>query len=155
LRALREYRQTLRGFTLYLPPSIIPELHAAIQPNSSVPDVIPNVISTTSLAGLVTQLEALIRISGKQRRQRHRHRANKLLEGPSSSPSQLRSLSLDYPLSGSNFTTMRGRKGKRQEIVVKPARIPEEPHRKRQAWFLDVSSPTWADLQAIGKVSLY
>lgn len=152
LKALREARQLSRAFSLYLPSSLIPELRlqSDLAPGS-ISNAIPHISSTTSLPVLLTQLTAVIRLSGRRRRQHHRIRGMKSSQRTSNPPLHPRLLSLDDSVPRSHLTTTR--KGKQHENMIRPARLPEDPQVKPQAWFLDVSSPTWADLQAIGKVS--
>lgn len=53
------------------------------------------------------------------------------------------------PVQGSYFR--RGGKGKHRENR-NHLHYPETASKTPRAWFLDVSSPTWGDLKAIGKV---
>jgi len=122
---------------------------------------------TTSLPLLLSQLDLAIRKPVRHRRLRQRR--NFLAEqlGELSETDTLRNrvgnVGPSEPRSKSASPAVparKSRKGKHRavpetDVHLKPAKtatIPEEPQAKPEAWFLDVASPTWADLRAIGKV---
>jgi len=147
LKALRISRQIPREFCLYLPLSIREGVDLSSNTRSDRP-----AISTSSLPTILSQIEVAIRNTGRQHRHRHRRRGNRTFE-------EMNHQLLAYagPSTNNSLTTpvRRDRKGKAQaNNIFKPTTIVEEPHTKPQAWFLDVANPSWADLRAIGKVSL-
>jgi len=154
LKALRISRQIPREFCLYLPLSIREAQSASqtgVDLNSNTRSDRP-AISTSSLPTILSQIEVAIRNTGRQHRHRHRRRGNRTFE-------EMNHQLLAYagPSTNNSLTTSvrRDRKGKAQaNNIFKPTTIVEEPHTKPQAWFLDVANPSWADLRAIGKVSL-
>ncbi|TFK77137.1 hypothetical protein BDN72DRAFT_29453 [Pluteus cervinus] len=146
IKAREEARQIPREFTLYLPPLINPagqlEHHRVIRDASpfSVLDQLGTVLSKSA------------RLRRNQERQRvHKSRSKDLRvqillpEGSSHAedePAQSQS---------ENETLRAGRKGKHKASydILKPAPAPTV---KPKAWFLDVASPTWEDMRAIGKL---
>jgi magnesium transporter len=156
MKALEESRRIPRHFTLYLPtPHRSPQYGAAVDTEDR-PPTNQYLTSSTSLSLVLDQLDLAIKRAERNRRFRQRHR----------SPPRQSSI-LDFSCfppqtvhdnqSGSgpvHPSALRGRKGKQREspTTAKFPPIIEEPISKSQAWFLDVASPTWADLRAIGKV---
>ncbi len=155
LKALRISRQIPREFGLYLPPSIRDAqstTQTGVDLGSNTRSDRP-AISTSSLPTILSQIEVATRNTGRQHRHRHRRRGNRTFEEMNNPL-----LSFAGPSTNNSLTTSlvrRDRKGKLQaNNIFRPTTIVEEPHTKPQAWFLDVANPSWADLRAIGKVSL-
>ncbi|THH16825.1 hypothetical protein EW146_g3876 [Bondarzewia mesenterica] len=148
-RARKERRHVSREFCLYLPQS-----YTFLQPPSAAgsplrPDE-QRVLRTTSLPPILSQLDAVLKQSTKARRPRHRPRIQKTHTMPLSPaffPQQ------DYMLPSIDETTRipsepnwynARKKGKQRDLPNLP--------RPQQAWWLDVASPTWEDMRAIGKL---
>ena len=145
MKALEASRRIPQQFSLYLPPSIT---HKSAQNKSGVAalenDRLHPPTISTALPLVLNQLDLAIKQATKNSRLCQRHR------GP---PCTSHALDDNYP--GIKYLrARRGRKGKRPESPPRPKLLPiiEKPMAKPQAWFLDVASPTWADLRAIGKV---
>ena len=148
MKALEASRRIPRQFSLYLAVS-----HEYPQNRSgvAVPENDHPVIVSTSLPLVLNQLDLATRKAASNHRLRQRHR------NPSSTLdfSSFALQTADDNQSGSvRPPAPRGRKGKHRQSLVTLQSPPviEKPMSKPQAWFLDVASPTWADLRAIGKV---
>ncbi|KAF9040578.1 hypothetical protein BJ165DRAFT_1549223 [Panaeolus papilionaceus] len=164
MKALEQSRQIPRQFALYIPPSIAsPSKHHHTSRNTferlQTEAHDRRVTRSTSLPLILTQLDLAMKKMGRRRRVRQRNRVSTSqppARATSSSP--VKSLVFQGPSkSRSASLSRRGRKGKDKEQLPthrhpKPTTILEEPQPKAQAWFLDVSNPTWADLRAIGKL---
>lgn len=165
LRARERFRHIPREFVLYLPP-LPPTLGTSGKSRVENTNNIQRVSRTTSLPTILGQLETALRKSNKIRRP-HRSRPQSpepvapvhdyMLPQPLRAPSR--------PASLVDITALQApRKGKERERVTKPRSprtvtsverselIAEIDSRKPKAWWLDVSSPTWEDMRAIGKV---
>ncbi|TFK30406.1 hypothetical protein FA15DRAFT_662361 [Coprinopsis marcescibilis] len=160
LKALEESRQIPRLFTLYIPSTIeIPgqKLGTVLEGNDEFDR--KQGLSTTSLSLVLNQLDV---IAGKSRwrRPRGRARGSHLTDGsqPPSRRHQPPSRSLKVRShSYSPFTApKKSRKGKRKLVhgdCDPSRRIPIVTNDLMpKAWFLDVASPSWEDLRALGKV---
>ncbi|TRM60169.1 hypothetical protein BD626DRAFT_505699 [Schizophyllum amplum] len=154
IKAREEARQIPRAFSLYLPPSLA---EPPSRRRGEAPTPAPRITTTSSLNTILGQLDVALKRSGKARRAQARsrparqpaadpveeHQDYMMHEGPSRerSPS---------PAGPHMRRRHRSRnKGKR------PAFMPHLPPplvALPKAWFLDVASPTWRDLQAIGKL---
>ena len=144
LKALHKYRQVPREFALYLAPTA-PDTHNESGAGS-------NIQTTGPISRILSQLEIAIR----RPRHRHRHRGGRPSDAPANLFPPITSAVAEDTLLISYAAARRHRKGKQNEAFVpKPVRTPEGPSTTwHQAWFLDVANPTWADLQAIGRVSV-
>jgi len=156
LKALEQSRQIFRHFILYSPSTIqVPgrPLGAVLED-----DARRRVLSTTSISLILNQLELLTskprprRVRGRSRGPPallHGSTARVMTHSHQTRTDNLRrpTLSLDPP--------RKPRKGKRRELASEAAPKPAAVAKSRlmpKAWFLDVASPTWEDLRAIGKV---
>lgn len=154
LKALEESRQLARHFALYLPPTMaIPGRDLFMVPEGKD----DRILSTTSLSFLLRQLENITKRT-RNRRPRGRSRGPQNILEPSRSTGRhhLNADNLVRPLhSASSFDpSKKSKKGKsRQSPAVSSAPVASKPRLMPKAWFLDVASPTWADLKALGKVS--
>ncbi|KAK7064261.1 hypothetical protein R3P38DRAFT_2823375 [Favolaschia claudopus] len=136
MQAREESRQIPRQFALYLPPSLAPP-----------EEVDKRRLQTTSeLPLILSQLETALKQSTRARRQRERRIE---MDNPKPQPFALPD-NIKAPSRAASFTDLNAssqRKGKvREGQSAKP--VPIMP----KAWFLDVSSPTWDDMRAIGKL---
>jgi len=151
LKALHKYRQVPREFALYLAPTA-PDTHNESGTGSNTQTTGPNFGPSPSISRILSQLEIAIR----RPRHRHRHRGGRPSDAPANSFPPITSAAAEDTLLISYAAARRHRKGKQNEAFVpKLVRTPEGPSTTwHQAWFLDVANPTWADLQAIGRVSV-
>lgn len=168
MKALERSRQIPREFALYLPSSILPAVQQdpTIQSGSHRIDSSDRRITwTTSLPLILGHLDLATRKPVKPRRPRPRHKGIALEDSVAESSPDIAPYipriyrvgpSIKKSKSASPAGIRRAKKGKHRDGPVsnlKPKPIPEGPQAKREAWFLDVANPTWADLRAIGKVS--
>ena len=156
LRARQETRRTPRGFSLYVPPQLRPS-----RTSVSISDPVlqydeQGVLRTHLLPAVLNRIHHALRLSEKLRQpERHIHKANRTATIDSA---------VDVIISSPPMTQDRDRrvgKGKQRD----PSRPPRE-HVPRPipegavgsekvswpSWWLDVSSPTYADMKALGKV---
>ena len=164
-RARKRSRHIPREFVLYLPP-LPPTLGASGKSRTAINTQC--VSRTTSLPTILGQLETALRKSSKIHRS-HRSRPQSpepvalihdyILPQPLRVPSR--------PASFTDLTALQAPgKGKGKErisihglprtiISVERDELRAEiDNRKPKAWWLDVSSPTWEDMRAIGKVPI-
>ncbi|KAJ7783743.1 hypothetical protein DFH07DRAFT_935292 [Mycena maculata] len=145
MQAREESRQIPRQFALYLPPSL-------------TSTTAQRIIQTISLSSILGQLDTALKKSIKAKRQQERERSPRPdLDPPK--PQHLHFMLPDVikaPSRAASFTDLATlaegqRKGKQKE-----GQVPSATNRVRRimpkAWFLDVSSPTWEDMRAIGKL---
>ncbi|KAG1757622.1 hypothetical protein EDB19DRAFT_1901130 [Suillus lakei] len=161
LRVRQEIRRVDRGFTLYLPPNLNPEI-TVTRLSESLDRPQESVSQTTSLPVALNCLEAALKKAsrakkgkGKQRQfslgipslsLHHDYMSDGVLSRPASFgdlPAALRS-------------SVQGKRkeyssGNRTPNESAPGVSPES-NRAPKAWWLDVASPTWDDLQTIGKL---
>ncbi|KAF9457059.1 hypothetical protein BDZ94DRAFT_285980 [Collybia nuda] len=145
IKAREESRQTPRHFALYLPPYILVEQpHAKSDTRSG--EHARRIISTTSLPLVLSQLGSALKTSAKARRsQVHTHIPKYLAKGVHISYR-------DHPKSkGNSGDTNDLPKAKDKRKTAPPAQSVNRTSAKK-AWFLDVASPTWEDMRAIGKL---
>lgn len=164
LRVRREIRRVDRGFTLYLPPSLNPEItttrlsESLDRPQQSVPH-------TTSLPVALNCLEAALKKASRAKRGKGKQRQFSLGTPPLSlyhdymsddvlcRPASFGDLSAALPPSvqGKQKEFSPGNRTSNEPV---PGGSPEF-NRAPKAWWLDVASPTWDDLQTIGKVGAF
>lgn len=175
-RAREQSRHVPREFVLYLPP-LSQTPGASGKSRTANTNNIQRVSRTTSLLMILGQLETTLRKSNKTRRP-HRSRPQSPERTQPSPPPEPVALIHDYmlpqplrvPSRPASFTDLNAlkapRKGKEKERVSRPG-LPrtltsverselraEIDNRRPKAWWLDVSSPTWEDMRAIGKVCI-
>ena len=167
-RAREQSRHIPREFVLYLPPSIdsrAAPIISALRAGTEHQTLPKHILRTSSLSPILGQLDTALKQYAKPRRA-HRSRPmspdwvppipashqNYMLPHPILLPSGPAS----FADQGMFHTT---RKGKERRTVhpqiPPPMSIPSELgtfNRVPKAWWLDISSPTWEDLRAIGKV---
>ncbi|EIW86760.1 hypothetical protein CONPUDRAFT_79000 [Coniophora puteana RWD-64-598 SS2] len=156
IRARQESRLAPRSFTLYLPPTIAP----GSIPLNDVGDSFDkdSILHTTSLPLVTSQLEAALRRSAKAQRTQNKARTRKgAPAGPSRNhhdymlPESIRAPS--RPASFTDLTALRNGKGKQKEVPLRAGSLWDAEVRKQsRAWWLDVASPSWTDMRAIGKL---
>ncbi|TFK41201.1 hypothetical protein BDQ12DRAFT_664050 [Crucibulum laeve] len=170
MKALEESRQIRREFALYLPPSLASErrLPGSNNLSSGAEDSMPNtrrITTTTSLSSVLDQLDAALKKPLRARRPHGKHRAHRVPPNGSASSSHLQYM-VPHQASGSSgqssipdiSASRRAKKGKHKETFSSTvtsstnASASERPNLMPKAWFLDVASPTWEDLRAIGKL---
>lgn len=164
MQAREESRQVPRQFALYLPPSL------------ASPDASSQRQTTSDLRSILGQLDTALKRSTRARRQQERERSPHAEADPAK-PRHLHFMLPDAvktPSRAASFTDLSAlgegqRKGKGREGQA-TKRLPSMP----KAWFLDVSSPTyashirclilslfivfkyrWDDMRAIGKVRCF
>lgn len=157
LKALEESRQIPRQFILYLPSRPVHSRSYGETRRLNDADFdSEGVMRTSSLSSVLSQLEGSLRRSTRGRRLHSKFGANTLRHTRNLIPKPPRqSVIINaesgsvVPVQGSYFR--RGGKGKHRENGSH-LRYLETAGKASRAWFLDVSSPTWGDLKAIGKV---
>ena len=141
IKARAVSRQTPRHFSLYIPPSA----HTPLKTTSS-----------NSLQSVLHQLEQQLRRTSKARKMKNREEAGQPSHG-THHHFMLPLQEVTAPSRPASFTDLTnllsGRKGKSKESS-EPETIPQRAEVSLPAWFLDVASPTWDDMRAIGRVSL-
>lgn len=167
-KALEESRQIPRNFALYVPPQEAeagrwaPPIPWRVVSGDRDKATNERIIWTTSLPLVLSQVEAAMKRPSRPRRPRGRSR------GPSTRPNgstpveyfERQELAHTLATSGVNSATVRKlKKGKQRDPHASFKRAepptecdPPETHALPKAWFLDVASPTWEDLRALGKV---
>jgi magnesium transporter len=163
-RARAESRHIPREFVLYLPPSLYPRAapaKSAVLAGTTYPQ---RVSHTSSLPLILGQLDMVLKKSEKARRI-HRSRPmspGRLPADPASFPDYMLPLAPSHPVSVTDLGVPRiKKKGKEKGPLFRPHTSPPmsipiemgEGNRAPKAWWLDVSSPTWEDMRAIGKVN--
>ncbi|KAJ2920356.1 hypothetical protein MD484_g193, partial [Candolleomyces efflorescens] len=153
LKALEESRQVARHFALYLPSTMaFPERDLSTV--SEHKD--DRVLSSESLSPILSQLES---VTKRSRRPRGRSRGPHNVLDPSRPARRRRHpdglVGQIHP--GSCFDPCKkSKKGKsRQSPAVSSSSNTPVASKSRlmpKAWFLDVASPTWADLKELGKL---
>lgn len=152
MKAREELRQVSRQFCLYLPPAYRAFVSAE-DPQDTVGDP-QRVTLSSSLPFVLGQLDSALRKASKARRYQERSRA---VRSPSPSPLLHQDFmlpeSLKIPSRPASFTDLnrarsRSRKGKSRE----PRAAFDLSQSTAKTWYLDVASPTSADMHAIGKV---
>ncbi|KAF7339502.1 hypothetical protein MSAN_02164600 [Mycena sanguinolenta] len=141
MQAREESRQIPRQFSLYLPPSLASDANTQ------------HIQTTSDLSSILRQLDTALKRSTRARRQQERERSPPALDPPK--PRHLHYMLPDAvktPSRAASFTDLsalaesqRKGKGKEGQATKRPLSVPK-------AWFLDVSSPTWDDMRAIGKL---
>ncbi|KAG1749948.1 uncharacterized protein EDB91DRAFT_1235379 [Suillus paluster] len=161
LRVRQKIRRVDRGFTLYLPPSLSPEI-AVTRLSESLNRPQQPVSRTTSLPVALNWLEAALKNASRGKKSKGKQRQLSLGTPPPSLHHHYMSDSV--PSRSASFgdlsTTLQSSvQGKRKEYFPRN-RTPHDPtpggshefNRAPKAWWLDVASPTWDDLQTIGKL---
>lgn len=157
LRVRQEIRRVDRGFTLYLPPSLNLEITTRLSETSDRSQ--RSVSQTTSLPVTLNCLEAVLKkaskakkIKGKQRQfslsippvsAHHDYMSNGVLSRPASFDDLSSALLSSVQTKHKKFSS--------GNCTLTPGGSPELD-RAPKAWWLDVASPTWDDLQTIGKL---
>lgn len=161
MKALEEYRQIPRHFILYLPPSVDSARPSRRITRDSNDDAkLKRVTQTESLSVVLTQLDVALKRATKARRHLGKaqigspRRSRSLIPKPIKQAMSHDADKSSRPLS-SGPHPRRTRKGKGREGPSngrRHIRFTEPPAKAPKAWFLDVASPTWEDLRAIGKL---
>lgn len=160
IKAREESRRIARDFTLYLPPPL-----TSGTPSSS------RIYQTSSLSSALDRLDSALKKSAKARRNQDRgrsHKASHRHEHPEEHHHHMLPI-VKAPSRAASFvdlSTLRKQgKHKGKEVVaglqppIPTRKVPSssnttgDTHKTQKAWWLDVSSPTWEDMRAIGKVS--
>ncbi|KAJ6575072.1 hypothetical protein B0H19DRAFT_1127021 [Mycena capillaripes] len=146
MQAREESRQIPRQFALYLPPSL-----ASPDANSQ------RVTHTSDLPSILGQLDTALKRSTKARRQQERDRSPR----PELDPPKPRHLHfmlpdvVKTPSRAASFTDLAALGEAQRKGKFKEGQVPHSTNRSTampKAWFLDVSSPTWDDMRAIGRL---
>ncbi|KAJ3558813.1 hypothetical protein NM688_g704 [Phlebia brevispora] len=163
IRAREESRQIPREFVLYTP---VPASERKARPRPTVHTDQRGILRTTSLQLILSELNVALKSNFRTRRAHERLGTmppHTLPHLAGSSQPVILMPQQDYmmPYSPEEGKTpsheaqhhRRGRKGK-QRALTEPlplSRSPLSPKADR-AWWLDISSPTWEDMRAIGKL---
>ena len=157
IKAREEARHVPREFCLYLPP--LGRTASAVEGQSQVH--LRRVAKTSSLHSILGQLDTTLKKSAKAWRNKDRIRSFKSpAEQPHvpSLPHHDLPSDIRAPSRPASFTDLRAlhrtRKGKNKDATSStlPLTDDHENQKAPKAWWLDVSSPTWEDIRAIGKV---
>jgi magnesium transporter len=154
LKAREESRQSPREFNLYLPPSLSlgqnPGSTSAMDDESQPPSHQQGITHTTSLPLILDQLDNAMKKATKPRRNQSRFRADHHSTLLSSHRHYMLSDNMqihNHSAPADMGVLSRAPKGKQKEL-----RKENDDHDMQNAWWLDVSSPNWQDMRAIGKV---
>lgn len=161
LRVRQEIRRVDRGFTLYLPPSLIPEI-TITRLSESLDRPQQSVSQTTSLPVALNCLEAALKQASRAKKGKEKQRQFSLGTPPLTLYHDYMSDGvLSRPASFGDLPTalLSSVQGKQKEFSSgvrtpndsAPGGSPEF-NRAPKAWWLDIASPTWDDLQTIGKL---
>lgn len=161
IRAREERRYVDREFCLYLPPASGPSKLPPLPEEERT-------TRTTSLQSVLSQLDIALKRANKARKPRNRPRPTRQPPFEDAVPLLPH---LDYMIPDPDYSSQPGssssqspiptlRKGKQREGLAAPSPLPSSlvgisstPGAANQpAWWLDVASPTWEDMRAIGKV---
>ena len=162
IKAREESRQRPREFSLYLPPFLGHGNKAVkvVEGDSQVPGHQQRITCTTSLPLILDQLDNAMRKSIKARHHQIRLQTYKVSDHHSlpSLPHHhymqpddvhIRTLAADTAL-------LAGPQKGKQKLTTSAMNQPHKPnevHETQGSWWLDVSSPNWEDMRAIGKVN--
>lgn len=140
MQAREESRQVPRQFALYLPASLT-------APPENTDARRSRITQTTSLPSILAKLENALKRSTKAMRQQERER----LPRPELDPPRPRHLhfmlpdDVKAPSRAASFTDLASRAGKGKHREGQPVHASaDKPASMPKAWFLDVSSPTYA-----------
>lgn len=154
MKALEESRQITRNFILYLPPSVNSPLPSRTAIRDSDDDSHSGRVTQTNSLSLV--LAQLLKTTVKA--QRHHGKApwrSRSLTFRPVRPIRPQDAGKPSRSSSSGPYTRKGRKEKARDGTSSGGhqiRLAELSGKAPKAWFLDVASPTWEDLRAIGKL---
>ncbi|KAG2154797.1 hypothetical protein DEU56DRAFT_725484 [Suillus clintonianus] len=148
LRVRQEIRRIDRGFTLYLPPNLNPEITVA-RLSEPLDRPYQSVSQTTSLPIALNCLEVALKKASRAKKGKGKQRQFSLGTPPLS-------LHHDYMSDGvlsrpASFGDVSAALRSSVQGKQTPGGLPET-NRAPKAWWLDVASPTWDDLQTIGKL---
>ena len=154
LRARKKIQRVDRGFTLYIPPNSNPEVAATTQ----ILDTFGR--TEQSLHVILDRLEAALKKTSR-RKVKGKRRQHSLGLPPFSLHNDFISASMPpRPASFTDLSTLRSSiQGKQRKCSQGTSAHSKSTlgdthvfNRAPKAWWLDVASPTWDDLQNIGKV---
>jgi magnesium transporter len=168
IKARAESRRIPREFTLYVPPT---PGHPHPRTQQDDPQAHSRISRTTSLPLILGQLTTALKAPARARRHQDCIATQKQDGTPRSTPilhhSPVLPDHIKAPSRAASFTEIseppKGRKGKERQAGQPQTSsmnraFPLEnsdSHRHLKAWWLDVASPSWEDMRAIGKVSPY
>ncbi|KAG0708818.1 hypothetical protein DFH29DRAFT_993689 [Suillus ampliporus] len=158
LRVRQKIRRVDRGFTLYLPPSLSPEITTTRLLESSDRPLQQSVSQTTSIHVALNCLEAALKKALRAKKNKGKQRQFSL--GPPPLSSHHHYMSDSVPSRPASFgdlstplrTSVQGKQKEYSSGRHAPNESTDEFNRAPKAWWLDVASPTWDDLQKIGKL---
>lgn len=167
-KAFEESRQIPRNFALYVPPQEAeagrwaPPIPSRVVSGDRDKATNERIIWTTSLPLVLSQVEAAMKRPSRPRRPRGRSRGPSTRSNGFTPAEYFEGQELAHTLAtlGVNSATVRKlKKGKQRDPHSSFKRAepptechPSETHVLPKAWFLDVASPTWEDLRALGKL---
>ncbi|OAX44249.1 hypothetical protein K503DRAFT_679232 [Rhizopogon vinicolor AM-OR11-026] len=159
LRVRQKIRRVDRGFTLYIPPSLNPEFTAT---QLSEDRLQKSISQTTSLPIALNRLEAALKKASRAAKKvKGKQRQHNLGTPPLSLYHDYMSHEVPTrPASFGDLSTLQSSvPGKQKEYSQGTRSLSESTpggshdfNRAPKAWWLDVASPTWDDLQTIGKL---
>jgi magnesium transporter len=159
LRVRHKIRRVDRGFTLYIPPNLNPEISVTQLLESF--DTPQSISRTTSLPIVLNRLEATLKKASRLNKVKTKGKQRQHSLGVP--PLSLHHNFMSHTMStrAASFGDLSAlRSSRKQKEHSKGTRTPNdtipggsrELNRAPKAWWLDVVSPTWDDLQTIGKV---
>lgn len=162
LRARQKIRRVDRGFTLYIPPSLNPKIPVN-QLSEHLDRPQQSISQTTSLPITLDCLEAALKKASRAKKVKGKQRQQSLGAPPLSLHHDYMSDVPTRPASFGDLSALRSSVQGKQKEYFQGTLTPSEPtpggshefNRAPKAWWLDVASPTWDDLQTIGKVGTF
>lgn len=157
LRVRHKISRVDRGFTLYIPPNLNPEISVTQLLESF--DTPQSISRTTSLPIVLNRLEAALKKASRLNKVKAKGKQRQHSLGLP--PLSLHHNFMSHTTRAASFGDLSAlRSSRKQKEHSKGTRTPNdtisegsrELNRAPKAWWLDVVSPTWDDLQTIGKV---
>lgn len=144
VKARKEAQQVPRQFTLYLPP-----LH-----DKHCSDGTQSLTITDSLPVILDRLELALKKSFKaQHEQEIFRRTQKETTGTSSATSSVPAGQTSLLASILSYSKIKKGKGKARSVSFPPIRtVGTVVDSSPKAWYVDIASPSWEDLRALGKL---
>ena len=161
IKVRQKIRRVDRGFTLYIPPSLNSEISVTQLSEARLQH---SVSQTASLPIVLNRLEAALKKASRAKKVKGKQRQQSLGTLPLSLHHDYMSDSMPIrPASFGDLSALRSSVQGKQKEYPQGTRTPTEStpggshefNRTPKAWWLDVASPTWDDLQTIGKVRTF
>lgn len=156
MRARQETRRIPRGFSLYVPSQLRPS-----RMSTSISDPVlhydeQGVLRTHLLPAVLSRVHHALRLSEKLRQP---ERVVQKVNRTTTIDPDIRPMTTSLPVTQGKAGKGKHRDPSRAPREHAPRPIPEDPvgseKGSRPSWWLDVSSPTYADMKALGKVQFF